>query len=95
MQTQHKAINSVDEHTGSIHISTYHVLDIILSSLCIALSHCICRLLGNFVEAHRDLAMACKLDYDDDANIWLKEVESNVNSSNFLYTEYIASDLHD
>uniref|UniRef100_A0A915PH74 Hsp70-interacting protein N-terminal domain-containing protein n=1 Tax=Setaria digitata TaxID=48799 RepID=A0A915PH74_9BILA len=38
------------------------------------------RLLGNFVEAHRDLAMACKLDYDDDANIWLKEVEANVNS---------------
>ncbi|KAM3723710.1 Hsc70-interacting protein [Dirofilaria immitis] len=39
------------------------------------------RLLGNFVEAHRDLAMACKLDYDDDANIWLKEVESNVKFS--------------
>uniref|UniRef100_A0A1I8E9T6 TPR_REGION domain-containing protein n=1 Tax=Wuchereria bancrofti TaxID=6293 RepID=A0A1I8E9T6_WUCBA len=35
------------------------------------------RLLGNFVEAHRDLAMACKLDYDDEANVWLKEVESN------------------
>ncbi|OZC11647.1 tetratricopeptide repeat protein [Onchocerca flexuosa] len=51
------------------------------------------RLLGNFVEAHRDLAMACKLDYDDDANIWLKEVESNVNSSKFLCIEYTASDL--
>ncbi|VDK73200.1 unnamed protein product [Litomosoides sigmodontis] len=35
------------------------------------------RLLGNFVEAHRDLAMACKLDYDDEANVWLKEVEPN------------------
>lgn len=35
------------------------------------------RLLGNFVEAHRDLATACKLDYDDEANVWLKEVEPN------------------
>lgn len=35
------------------------------------------RLLGNFLEAHRDLAMACKLDYDDVANEWLKEVEPN------------------
>ncbi|CAG9530613.1 unnamed protein product [Cercopithifilaria johnstoni] len=47
------------------------------------------RLLGNFVEAHRDLAMACKLDYDDEANVWLKEVEPNVNSSRFLHIEYI------
>lgn len=36
------------------------------------------RLLGNFLEAHRDLATACKLDYDDVANEWLKEVEPNV-----------------
>ncbi|KHN72220.1 Hsc70-interacting protein [Toxocara canis] len=36
------------------------------------------RLLGNFLEAHKDLAMACKLDYDDVANEWLKEVEPNV-----------------
>ncbi|VDN04944.1 unnamed protein product [Thelazia callipaeda] len=36
------------------------------------------RLLGHFLEAHRDLAMACKLDYDNDANEWLKEVEPNV-----------------
>ncbi|VDN23864.1 unnamed protein product, partial [Gongylonema pulchrum] len=36
------------------------------------------RLLGNFLDAHRDLAMACKLDYDDTANCWLKEVEPNV-----------------
>uniref|UniRef100_F1L530 Hsc70-interacting protein n=1 Tax=Ascaris suum TaxID=6253 RepID=F1L530_ASCSU len=35
------------------------------------------RLLGNFLEAHKDLAMACKLDYDDVANEWLKEVEPN------------------
>uniref|UniRef100_A0A914W2W8 Hsc70-interacting protein n=1 Tax=Plectus sambesii TaxID=2011161 RepID=A0A914W2W8_9BILA len=36
------------------------------------------RLLGEWVEAHKDLATACKLDYDDVANEWLKEVEPNV-----------------
>lgn len=35
------------------------------------------RLLGNFEEAHNDLATACKFDYDDEANAWLKEVEPN------------------
>jgi len=35
------------------------------------------RLLGHWIEAHQDLAMACKLDYDDTANEWLKEVEPN------------------
>ncbi|KAL7080487.1 hypothetical protein ACQ4LE_000550 [Meloidogyne hapla] len=35
------------------------------------------RLLGNWVEAHLDLALSCKLDYDDQANEWLKEVEPN------------------
>ncbi|VDD87085.1 unnamed protein product [Enterobius vermicularis] len=35
------------------------------------------RLLGKFLEAHHDLATACKLDYDDTANEWLKEVEPN------------------
>ncbi|ULU00135.1 hypothetical protein L3Y34_000980 [Caenorhabditis briggsae] len=35
------------------------------------------RLLGKWVEAKTDLATACKLDYDDDANEWLKEVEPN------------------
>ncbi|GMT19342.1 hypothetical protein PFISCL1PPCAC_10639, partial [Pristionchus fissidentatus] len=35
------------------------------------------RLLGHWVEAHTDLAMACKLDYDEAANEWLKEVEPN------------------
>ncbi|KAJ1373922.1 hypothetical protein KIN20_036483 [Parelaphostrongylus tenuis] len=35
------------------------------------------RLLGKWVEAHTDLATACKLDYDDTANEWLKEVEPN------------------
>ncbi|CAL2036552.1 unnamed protein product [Caenorhabditis brenneri] len=36
------------------------------------------RLLGKWVEAKTDLATACKLDYDDVANEWLKEVEPNV-----------------
>nr|CAD2169808.1 unnamed protein product [Meloidogyne enterolobii]CAD2196990.1 unnamed protein product [Meloidogyne enterolobii] len=35
------------------------------------------RLLGNWAEAHLDFALSCKLDYDDQANEWLKEVEPN------------------
>lgn len=35
------------------------------------------KLLGHWVEAHTDLALACKLDYDDVAYEWLKEVEPN------------------
>ncbi|EFO24078.1 TPR Domain containing protein [Loa loa] len=49
------------------------------------------RLLGNFVEAHRDLAMACKLDYDDEANVWLREVEPNVISLKFLHIDTLLS----
>lgn len=92
MQIQHKAINFVDELTGPV--NTY--FDVAHSELsfcllyCITLNYFIYRLLGNFVEAHRDLAMACKLDYDDEANVWLKEVEPNVNFSRFLHTKYIS-----
>jgi suppressor of tumorigenicity protein 13 len=35
------------------------------------------RLLGNWLAAHSDLSTACKLDYDDTANEWLKEVLPN------------------
>lgn len=35
------------------------------------------RLLGKWLEAHHDLALSCKLDYDDTAYEWLKEVEPN------------------
>lgn len=35
------------------------------------------RLLGKWLEAHADLTTACKLDYDDTANEWLKEVVPN------------------
>ncbi|XP_067134848.1 hsc70-interacting protein-like [Centruroides vittatus] len=35
------------------------------------------RLLGNWVEAAKDLSTACKLDYSEEANEWLKEVTPN------------------
>jgi len=35
------------------------------------------RLLGNWADAHKDLATACKLDFDETAYEWLKEVEPN------------------
>ncbi|KAK4029229.1 hypothetical protein OUZ56_022237 [Daphnia magna] len=35
------------------------------------------RLLGNWEEAVKDLRLACKIDYDDQANDWLKEVTPN------------------
>jgi len=35
------------------------------------------RLLGKWEEAAADLRAACKLDYDDQANEWLKEVTPN------------------
>merc|ERR1711872_805380 len=35
------------------------------------------RLLGHFVPAAKDLRMACKLDFDEVADEWLKEVTPN------------------
>ena len=32
------------------------------------------RLLGNFAEAAKDLSTACKIDFDEQADEWLKEV---------------------
>lgn len=43
------------------------------------------QLLGRWLEAHKDLADACKLDYDDTANMWLKEVEPNVSFFKEIY----------
>ncbi|XP_053087238.1 hsc70-interacting protein [Pangasianodon hypophthalmus] len=37
------------------------------------------RLLGHWEEAAKDLATACKLDYDDDASAMLKEVQPKAN----------------
>lgn len=39
------------------------------------------RLLGNWEEAAKDLRLSCKLDYDDQANEWLKEVTPNVSQN--------------
>ena len=41
------------------------------------------RLLGNFLEAAKDLRLACKIDFDDQADEWLREVTPNV--SVFIY----------
>ena len=38
------------------------------------------RLLGNFLEAAKDLRLACKIDYDDQAKEWLDEVTPNVSN---------------
>lgn len=35
------------------------------------------RLLGNWEDAAKDLRQACKLDYDDEADEWLKEITPN------------------
>ena len=40
------------------------------------------RLLGNFVEAAKDLRLACKIDFDEQADEWLKEVTPNVSKKN-------------
>ena len=40
--------------------------------------HLFFRLLGNFLEAAKDLRLACKIDFDDQADEWLREVTPNV-----------------
>lgn len=35
------------------------------------------RLLGNWIEAAKDLRQACKLDFDEEADEWLREVTPN------------------
>lgn len=42
------------------------------------------RLLGHFVPAAKDLRMACKLDFDEIADEWLKEVTPNVSTFSFF-----------
>ena len=37
-------------------------------------NHMLFRLLGNFTEAAKDLSTACKIDFDEKADEWLKEV---------------------
>ena len=43
-------------------------------------THFFSRLLGNFLEAAKDLRLACKIDYDDQAKEWLDEVTPNVSN---------------
>ncbi|MEQ2173000.1 hypothetical protein GOODEAATRI_027162, partial [Goodea atripinnis] len=47
---------------------------------------CVClrRLLGHWEEAAKDLATACKLDYDDDASALLKEVQPKVRKQGIM-----------
>ena len=53
--------------------------------------------MGQWEEAVKDLRLACNIDYDDQANEWLKEVTPNVsNSLNFtnVYSSlYLAHNL--
>ena len=37
-------------------------------------------MLGQFEEAYKDLAKACQIDYDDDANEMMKEVKERVST---------------
>ena len=43
------------------------------------------RLLGNFLEAAKDLRLACKIDFDDQADEWLREVTPNVSISQISF----------
>lgn len=36
------------------------------------------QLLGHWEDAAKDYQLACKLDYDEDANMWLKEIKPKV-----------------
>ena len=36
------------------------------------------RLLGHWLEAAKDLSMACRLDFDEQADEWLREVKPKV-----------------
>ena len=36
-----------------------------------------CRFLGKFAEAQKDLATSCKIDFDEDANDWMKQVTNS------------------
>ena len=49
-------------------------------------AHC---LLGHWEEAAKDLQMACRLDYDDDANATLKQIKSKV-----FYVAVVSCDHH-
>jgi len=41
-------------------------------------------MLGKYLESYKDFQMACKLDFDETTQEWLKEVEGNVSLSIYL-----------
>ncbi len=58
------------------------------------------RLLGHWLEAVKDLRSACKIDFDEQADEWLKEVTPNVSTlliikDNWRAFFQTASDLKD
>ena len=52
---------------------------------CTIIYHLFFRLLGNFLEAAKDLRLACKIDFDDQADEWLREVTPNVSISQISF----------
>lgn len=48
------------------------------------------RLLGNWLEAAKDLRLACKLDFDEQTNEWLKEVQPNVSLALLVFEVFYA-----
>lgn len=53
------------------------------------------RLLGHWEAAYKDLSRACALDYDDEANEMMKEVQGNVSEPLCSFPERIpVSSLH-
>lgn len=66
--------------TGSVH-RTKRIFDLFYLFKCTIIYHLFFRLLGNFLEAAKDLRLACKIDFDDQADEWLREVTPNVSIS--------------
>ena len=66
--------------TGSEH-RTKSIFDLFYLFKCTIIYHLFFRLLGNFLEAAKDLRLACKIDFDDQADEWLREVTPNVSIS--------------
>jgi tetratricopeptide (TPR) repeat protein len=46
------------------------------------------RLLGQWEDAAQDLRNACKIDFDEQADEWLKEVTPNVSTDIFCFSDF-------
>jgi len=67
-----------------------------LLTVCFLASECCLlnsRLLGHWEEAAHDLALACKLDYDEDASAMLKEVQPRVSGKVIMEGPLCFSDI--